>query len=73
MTLYHFLGLDINHQAEYVWQGKFIDNRTEGNYHILLYNLGDFYAEVFYDSTLNKISHIKGFKAVSHLAPYVNL
>lgn len=73
MTLYHFLGLDVNQQAQYVWQGKYVDMRSEGDYRILLYNLGDFYAEVFYDSSLNKISHIKGFKAISNLAPYVKL
>lgn len=73
MTLYQFIGLDVGQQAEYVWQGKYVDTRSEGDYRILLYNLGDFYAEVFYSIQENQISRIKGFKAISHLAPYVNL
>ena len=73
MTLYQFIGLDINQQAEYTWQGKHVDTRLEDNHRILLYNLGDFYAEVFYDINLNQISYIKGFKAISHLAPYIKL
>ena len=71
MTLYHFLGLGINQQADYVWQGKFIDTRSGDDHRILLYNLGDFYAEVFYNVQSNKITHIKGFKAISHLSAYL--
>lgn len=73
ITLFHFIGLDINKRAEYVWQGTYLDMRTEGRHRILLYNLGEFYAEVFYDVTTNEISYIKGFKAISHLAPYIIL
>jgi len=73
MTLFEFIGLDINQQAEYVWQGKHVDTRHEGDFEILLYNVGDFYAEVFYDNNIREITHIKGFKAISNLAPYIKL
>lgn len=71
IALFHFLDLDINQQAEYVWQGTYLDMRTEDSYRILLYNLGEFYAEVFYNAKTNEIAYIKGFKANSHLVPYM--
>lgn len=73
MTLFEFIELEINQQAEYVWEGKFIDNRYEGDFEILVYNLGEFYAEVFYNIDLNEITHIKGFKTISHLSLYIKL
>jgi len=71
ITLFHFLDLDINTQAEYVWQGNYLATRIEDSKKILLYNLGEFYAEVFYDNQTNAITYIKGFKANSHLIPYM--
>ena len=72
-SLFHFLGLDINQQAEYVWQGIYLTSRTDNDLQVLLYNLGEFYAEVFFDPRNTKITYIKGFKATSHLVPYVLL
>jgi hypothetical protein len=70
VSLLRFLDLTMNEQAEYVWQGKYLATRFEKDKRILLYNLGDFYAEVFYDSKTNEITYIKGFRANSHLVPY---
>jgi len=73
MTLYRFLSLEINEQADCVWRGQFITSREENDTHILLYALDDFYAEVFYDTQQNKITYIKGFRANSHLLPYKSM
>jgi hypothetical protein len=73
MTLFNFLGLDLDQQAAIVWQGEFLADRSEGNNRMLLYRVYDFYAEVVYDSAANKITYIKGFNAISHLSPYVFL
>jgi hypothetical protein len=70
MTLYQFIGLDTNEQAEHIWQGTYLAMRTEEHYRILLYKLDDFFAEVFYNSDKNEISHIKGFRSRSLLMPY---
>jgi hypothetical protein len=72
-SLFHFIGLDINAQAEYVWQGEFLATRTEGECRINLYNLGEFYAEVFYNHVSNEIVNIKGFRSRSLLAPYIGV
>jgi hypothetical protein len=71
VSLFRFLDLDINEQAEYVWQGTYLATRTEKDRKILLYNLGEYYAEVFYDDQTNAITYIKGFRANSHLVPYM--
>lgn len=71
INLFHFIGLDINQQAEYVWQGTYLATRNEDDYRILLDNLGEFYAEVFYEIQGNKITKIKGFRAMSNLVPYI--
>ncbi|WP_377101304.1 hypothetical protein [Mucilaginibacter calamicampi] len=73
VSLFRFLDLDINEKANYVWQGTYIATRTETDKRILLYNLGEFYAEVVYDALNNEITYIKGFRANSHLVPYMNL
>ncbi|MDB5117366.1 MAG: hypothetical protein JWQ79_2858 [Mucilaginibacter sp.] len=69
-SLFHFIGLDTNQQAEHVWEGRYLTYRTEDNYLIALYDLGEFYAEIFYILKTNKISHIHGFRARSGLIPY---
>jgi hypothetical protein len=73
MTLYHFLGLTTNEQADFVWQGAYLATRPEGDHQILLYSLDEFYAEVFYDTKANAITRIKGFRSRSLLMPYINL
>ena len=72
ISLFHFIGLDLNQKAEYVWQGSHIATRTDSEHRILLYNLGEYYAEVFYNAETNEIINIKGFRANSHLVPYMN-
>jgi hypothetical protein len=72
MNLFEFIGLGVNEQADYVWRGQFITSRRDGDQHVLLYRLNDFYAEVFYDTRKNAITRIKGFNSKSHLLPYIN-
>jgi hypothetical protein len=73
MTLLYFIGLDLNEQAECIWQGTCLAMRSEPGHKILLYRLHDFYAEVFYDEQQNEIVRIKGFRANSNLVPYMLL
>jgi hypothetical protein len=73
VNLFHFIGLDINEQAEYVWQGTFLATRENEKHKIHLYSLGDFYAEVFYNYNDNEIVAIKGFRSRSLLIPYLGV
>lgn len=70
MTLFHFLGLELDQQAAFVLQGECLAARQEGGQQALLYRVGDFYAEVLYDLRKSEIVYIKGFNARSHLIPY---
>jgi hypothetical protein len=49
ITLYDFHTMGMNEKAEALWRGKYLAVRQEASNFIQLYNLGSFYAEVFYD------------------------
>ena len=70
MTLFHFLDLELDQQAAFVWRGECLATRVEGQQQVLLYRAGDFFAEIFYDSRERRIVYIKGFNTRTHLAPY---
>jgi hypothetical protein len=70
MTLFHFLGLELDQQAALLWQGECLAAREQGKQYALLYRVGDFYAEVLYDIHKSEIVYIKGFNDRSHLIPY---
>jgi len=50
MTLYEFNAMDEMEQAEAVWDGVYIADREDIEHRILLYQLDNFYVEVFYFS-----------------------
>lgn len=72
MTLYQFRALDINEQANAVWEGTFLDSRVEAIYNVHLYNVGDFYVEVYYSNKLNEIVKIRAFRSTSFIEVYLN-
>ena len=72
MRIYDFVALTKSEKARAVWKGKLLANREEDVFNILLFNLGDFYVEVFYNSNENKIIKFKSFTAFSQLEPYLN-
>lgn len=72
MTLYQFRALDINEQASAVWGGTFLDSRVEAIYDVHLYNVGDFYVEVYYSNKLNEIVKIRPFRYTSLIQPYLD-
>lgn len=71
MRIYDFVKLTKGEKAKAVWKGKLLANREEDNYNILLFNLGDFYVEVYYNSSENKIVKFKSFTAFAQLEPYL--
>lgn len=70
MTLYDFIKLNEYEQAESIWQSQFVADRQDSNSTILLYCLGEFFVEVTYSPSLNKIMGIKPFKTIRLLEPY---
>lgn len=72
MKLNEFFKLSIDEQVETVSKGDFLGEREAKPYLIFLFNIGNFYAEVFYDEIKNKITRVKPFKAVRSLEPYLD-
>lgn len=70
MELYDFLRLSQAERAEHVYHhGIFLASCQErGN----LYNMGGFYAELVYNSDLNEIEEVRGFRTISGLDPYLD-
>lgn len=71
MTLTKFNALPIDEQAEYLWNYRPLDGRTDNQHTILLYSLPEFYAEVFYHREDNRIVQLKAFTGIRHLAAYL--
>jgi hypothetical protein len=73
MTLNEFKGLNEEQQAHKVWDGVFLDLRTNANQSILLFDLGGFYVEVYYEHNQNQIVRLTPFRSTNPLMPYLNL
>ena len=74
MDLYRFNYQDIQGRAALIWRyGTFIEFREEEAYRIILYDMGNFYAELWYDADLNHLKHARGFKSWACLEAYLEL
>lgn len=71
MTLYEFNTLNDVEKAEAVWEGALIGDRSDKRYNILLYQIDNFYSEVYYDKKRNAIKRIKSFSSTDRLTPYL--
>lgn len=71
MKLNDFFRLSIDEQVETVSQGDFLGEREAKPYVIFLFNIDNFYAEVFYDEIKHKITRVKPFKTIRILEPYL--
>jgi hypothetical protein len=71
MTLYEFRSLTEEQQAEAVWNGVFLDLRAYLGLNILLYAIDEFYVEVYYSPSLNKIEGLRPFRSTKPLEPYL--
>jgi len=71
ITLYQFLALDLNEQAEVLWKGAYLGNRMEGKVTVQLYSVSNFYAELYYDRVENSIIKIRPFNNKDLLEPYL--
>jgi hypothetical protein len=73
VTLYQFIALDEDPQAEALWDcGVHLANREHGEHTVLLYQLDGFYVEVFYQKKLNAITRLRPFATTNLLQPYLD-
>jgi hypothetical protein len=61
-------------KAALVWeQGQFMAIRVTEKHNVVLYHMGSFFAEVWYDPDQVNISFIRGFNRSNCLESYLNL
>ena len=75
MTLYQFKLLDLNTQAEILWEkGVLLADRADDKNKFLLYQLDGFYVEVMYNPESNCIEAFKSFISTNEpLMPYLQV
>ncbi|RDV11465.1 hypothetical protein DXT99_24715 [Pontibacter diazotrophicus] len=72
MNLYQFNYCDLSRRAELVWQnGNYLSVRHDGGYSVVLYHMGEFFAEVWYSPEDNQVKNVRGFKSKACLEPYL--
>ena len=72
MTLYEFNSLSDNEKAQAIWAGAFLLSRDAADLKYSLYSIHDFFVEVTYDPTKNKIVKFQSFKTKRLLEAYLH-
>lgn len=72
MKLSNFIKLAVDDQAEAASKGVFLGEREAKPYVIFLFNLDNFFVEVFFNELQNRITRVKPFKSVRNLDPYLD-
>ncbi|PTQ92409.1 hypothetical protein C8P68_1129 [Mucilaginibacter yixingensis] len=72
MTLYEFNILSPKEQEIATVNGEFLETRKEAGQTVALYSISNFFVELWYDCTQNKITRLNSFKSISRLDPYVS-
>jgi len=64
LTISEFNSLPLNQKGEILFStGDYVEDRIQYNkYKIIMYSLGNFYVEVFYDVFSNEIKRINGLE-----------
>lgn len=61
-------------KAALVWEkGQFLAIRVTARHNVVLYHMGSFFAEVWYDPDQVNISFIRGFNSTNCLESYLNM
>ena len=73
MNLYEFSRLSEEEQYDTTWNiGVLVDQLIKDNMSINLYAINEFFVEVYYDQSTNKILYKKHFKQGELLDKYLN-
>lgn len=74
MNLYQFNGLPIDGRAQAVWSaGTFLAVRSNGLVSTVLYHMGEFFAEFWYEVESNKVVLVRGGKSNRLREPYAEM
>ena len=71
MTSNEFNNLMYHEKMEAVLKATFLIDRLSEHYYIKLYNLDNFYVEVFYDDHSHLIARFRAFEHTLFLVPYL--
>lgn len=73
MTLEKFNSLALEEQQMAVLtKGTFLAERKDAPLRMMLYDMGNFYVEVFFLSRYNKVAWFNGFDSTDKLEPYLS-
>lgn len=73
ITLYDFQAMSFEERLASVYEATFIGDRSEGSLFVQFYNMGTFYAELYYSTENNEVVRVRGFKSIKQLDPYLNV
>jgi hypothetical protein len=72
MSLYLFNVLSENEQAETLWEiGVYLTEREDRLFKYALYQIDNFYVEVWYHKEFNAIQRLRSFSSTIQLEPYL--
>ncbi|HUC82157.1 MAG TPA: hypothetical protein VMR70_14735 [Flavisolibacter sp.] len=71
MTLEEFNQLNYEGQLQATQKAVCIAGREENKFKVLLFQLNDFYIEVYYNARLHFISQLVPFRSTDYLQPYL--
>ncbi|MFD2514975.1 hypothetical protein ACFSRY_13945 [Pontibacter locisalis] len=72
MNLYQFNTYSVAARLEIIWEhGSLLAYRCRRGYRIALYNLGSFFAEIWYNPENEYIALVRGFQSNKVLETYV--
>jgi len=72
MTSDDFNALNYTAKTEAVLTGTFLADRLNDHYYIKLYNVQNFYVEVFFDDRSHLITHFRAFEHTLFVLPYLD-
>jgi hypothetical protein len=71
MTSNDFKALTYTEKTEAVLTGTYLAARSDQNYYIKLYNVENFYVEVFFDNRSQLITHFRASEHTLYVIPYL--
>jgi len=71
MTSDIFNACSFKQKTELILEGTFLADRLTDMYYVRLYNLHQFYVEVFFDDHTHIIVHFRAFDSTKFVMPYI--
>ncbi|HEX5001623.1 MAG TPA: hypothetical protein VFW78_03940 [Bacteroidia bacterium] len=72
VNITEFNCLNMDEKAWYLWHGAtFLSVFEKAGYRINLFHLNDYYIELWYNISENKVDHIRAFRSLDLLDPFL--